>query len=129
MAGLAGSRLVTETGPGRVGKTRLAVEVATRLAGAYPDDAWLVDVAGVHDADELAAAVAAGLSLGEQGGRPSPDTLAAALRERRLLLDLDNCEHVLHACAALVERLHRGAGAVAHAQGSRGHRHGAALPR
>ena len=109
-AALAGSRLVTLTGPGGVGKTRLAVRVANELAGAFPGGVYLVPLAAARDADGLVAAVAAGL------GRPEPpagavadriDALAGRLRGR-LLLILDTCEHLTSACAELAEAVGRG---------------------
>ncbi|MEV0664798.1 BTAD domain-containing putative transcriptional regulator [Actinomadura luteofluorescens] len=115
------ARLVTLTGPGGVGKTRLALEAAARLAGdAFPDGVWLVELAGQRgDAASLAQEISAVLGLrddvppgvpaaGTSGGG-SVELLATALRGRRLLLVLDNCEQVVDPAAALAERLLRGA--------------------
>ncbi|WP_461071279.1 BTAD domain-containing putative transcriptional regulator, partial [Streptomyces pseudoechinosporeus] len=122
-------RLVTLTGPGGVGKTRLAVEVATRLSEAYADGVWLVELAsqaflaesGAPAGDDLAEVVAATLGVRDDTG-PGPlpsglprtllDRLTDALRGRRLLLVLDNCEHVIEAAAGLAQALLRGAPGV-----------------
>lgn len=100
-ARLENHRLVTLTGAGGVGKTRLAIESARGALPAYPDGAWLVSLAPIR---ELVAAVAAEvLGLGHAGD--SVAALAAALKSKRLLLVLDNCEHVIAECAQLVETL------------------------
>jgi predicted ATPase/DNA-binding SARP family transcriptional activator len=118
------ARLVTCTGPGGVGKTRLAVAVATRVAGEAaadcPDGVWFVELAGHRGGpDELAQAVADVLGVRDDAPAGPPGSaaaavppaahLAAALRESRLLLVLDNCEHVVDAAADLVALLLRGA--------------------
>ena len=99
------SPLVTLTGPGGVGKTRLAIRVAEAWAEDQPDGVWFVDLAPLADAALVTRTVAAVLGVREEPGRALSDTLAAALRDRRLLLILDNCEHLLGACAALAARL------------------------
>ncbi|MEV1025475.1 BTAD domain-containing putative transcriptional regulator [Streptomyces sp. NPDC050264] len=115
---LGGHRLVTLTGPGGVGKTRLALETARQAsgadagAGAGADGVWLVEFAGVRgDADDLAGAVAAALGLHDEParGRGPTQRLVDALRERRGLLVLDNCEHVVDAAAELTYTLLRAA--------------------
>jgi predicted ATPase/class 3 adenylate cyclase/DNA-binding CsgD family transcriptional regulator len=94
-------RLVTVTGPGGTGKTRLAAEVARQLAGGYADGAWLVELAPVaHDA-EVATVVAAALGAREQPGVPAAGVVARVLARQQLLLVLDNCEHVIGAAAEL----------------------------
>ena len=98
---LFGSRLVTLTGPGGVGKTRLAIRVAEAWAEDQPDGVWFVDLAPLTDAALVPRTVAAVLGVREEPGIALTDTLAEALRDRRLLLILDNCEHLLNACAAL----------------------------
>jgi predicted ATPase len=111
---LATARLVTLTGAGGVGKTRLALQVARDVSGeppgqeiAFPRVAF-VDLAPLADPGLVPHVVAAALGVAEQAGRPLPDILVAALRHRQLLLVLDNCEHLVTACASLAEKLLRG---------------------
>ncbi|WP_067833523.1 BTAD domain-containing putative transcriptional regulator [Actinomadura kijaniata] len=106
---LDGARLVTLTGPGGVGKTRLAVEAAHRLSPGSPDGVWLVELAGLGVGDDVARAVAAVLGVRDDAPDAAPlaERLAAALRDRRPLLVLDNCEHVVRSAAALADRLLR----------------------
>jgi predicted ATPase/DNA-binding CsgD family transcriptional regulator len=101
------TRLLTLTGTGGVGKTRLALEVATRSAGQYRDGAWLVELAPVADPRRAPKAVAEVLGVREESGQPILATLLAAIRSRRLLLVLDNCEHLVEACARLADSLLR----------------------
>jgi predicted ATPase len=96
---LAAVRLLTLTGAGGIGKTRLAVELARQLLHRFPDGIWLVDLAPLSDPDMIPRAVAAELRLTEQHGRSLTDTVAAYLRDRRVLLMLDNCERVVDAGA------------------------------
>lgn len=103
------SRLVTLTGVGGVGKTRLALRTARRVASAFPDGAWLVDLAAVTDPALVERAVAESLGLRDQSTRSATDAIADHLRARRLLLVLDNCEHLVDAAATLVLRLLRAA--------------------
>jgi hypothetical protein len=104
---LATSRLVTLTGPGGVGKTRLALEVAVHQQDARRDGAWLVDLSVLADETDVPRAVADALAVRERPRQTLADTLAEALRARDLLLLLDNCEHVVQASARLVEALLR----------------------
>jgi predicted ATPase/DNA-binding CsgD family transcriptional regulator/DNA-binding XRE family transcriptional regulator len=104
---LGQARLVTLTGAGGVGKTRLALEVARSVQADYPDGVWLVELAALADPALVPQAVATALGVPEQPGRPIADTLTARLAARRLLLVLDNCEHVIDACAALADALLR----------------------
>ena len=105
VAGLLGEgRLVTVTGPGGVGKTRLAGEVAQRMAGRFADGAWLVELAPVGDPALVPAVVAAVLGVREQPGLPAAEVLAGVLTRLQLLLVLDNCEHVIGAAAGAVRR-------------------------
>ena len=96
--------LITLTGTAGVGKTRLAVEVARSVVASFPDGAWIVELAPVIDPDAVVHAVVEALGLSAQSARPL-DAIVAAVRDRRLLLVLDNCEHVRDAAAALVTRL------------------------
>jgi len=97
------ARLVTLAGVGGAGKTRLAVEVAARVADNFPDGAFLVELAPVTDPRLVAATVAAALGLILDQPGPLPDQLAGYLQRRRALVVLDNCEHVVDAAAALCE--------------------------
>jgi predicted ATPase/DNA-binding CsgD family transcriptional regulator len=101
--------LVTVTGPGGVGKTRLAVETARQVAGRFPDGVWFVGLGAVGDEAQVPAEVSAVLGISQAPGRPVLDTLAEGLASRRLLLVLDNCEHVLPAVAQLCGTLLAGA--------------------
>src|SRR5690242_3252426 len=94
-------RLVTVTGPGGVGKTRLAGEVARRVAGQFADGVWLVELAGVTDPARVPSAVAAALEIRERPGSPVADSLARVLAGWQVLLVLDSCEHVITAVAGL----------------------------
>ena len=99
---LAMTRLLTLTGAGGSGKTRLALEVARDLVGAYPDGVWLVELAPLSEGELVPQAVADAVGVQEQPGQPLTDTLVEALREKKLLLVLDNCEHLVEAAARLV---------------------------
>src|ERR1700736_4227695 len=101
------TRLLTLTGPGGSGKTRLALHLAADVLDRYPDGVWLVELAPVTDPAGGAPAVAAAVHIGEQPGRPVVDTISAGLRKRQLLLLLDNCEHLIASCADLAEALLR----------------------
>jgi predicted ATPase/DNA-binding SARP family transcriptional activator len=98
-------RLVTVTGPGGAGKTRLATEAARRVAGSFPDGTWLVDLAQVSVADGVPEALAAVLRLAHPPSIGVVDGLARHLRSRTTLLVLDNCEHVIDAAGKLATRL------------------------
>ena len=102
---LAMTRLLTLTGVGGSGKTRLALEVASDLVGAYPDGAWLVELAVLSDPALMPQAVAKALGVREQPGRPLVETLKDVLRSRKMLLVMDNCEHLIEAAVRLVDAL------------------------
>ena len=95
------NRLVTVTGPGGSGKTRLAGEVARQVAGRFADGVWLAELAPVRDPALVPAVVAAALGVREQPGLPAAGVLVRVLARRQLLLVLDNCEHVIGAAAEL----------------------------
>jgi predicted ATPase len=98
-------RLVTLTGVGGVGKTRLAVEVAARLADEFPDGVWFFELAAVTDPAAVPDAVAALLGITQQPGRSVAESVASALEGRVRLLVFDNCEHVVDSVADLVEAI------------------------
>lgn len=104
---LSGTRLLTLTGSGGAGKSRLGMEVAGKLSNQYRDGVWLVELAGVARPELLADQVKSALGGSDLQGCSPADSLAAHLRTRRTLLLLDNCEHLLGACASLVDRLLR----------------------
>jgi predicted ATPase/DNA-binding CsgD family transcriptional regulator len=106
---LAQHRLVTVTGPGGAGKTRLAGEVAERVADRFVDGAWLAELSAVRDPAQVAAAVATALGVRGLPAVATADALMRALAGRQLLLVLDNCEHVIGAAAQLCGRLLLGA--------------------
>ena len=106
---LPDNRLVTLTGAGGVGKTRLAVQVAAAMAGEFDDGVWYVDLAPITDPELVPVTVARALGLPDQPGRSTMDTLLRFVCDRELLLVLDNCEHLLDACAELVVDLLSGA--------------------
>jgi predicted ATPase len=98
-------RLVTLTGVGGVGKTRLATEVAARLADEFPDGVWFFELAAVTDPAAVPDAVAAVLGITQQPGKSVANSVAAALEGRVRLLVFDNCEHVVDSVADLVEAI------------------------
>jgi predicted ATPase/class 3 adenylate cyclase len=104
---LAATRLLTLTGTGGTGKTRLALQVAAGELEAFPDGVWVAELAPLADPALVPQAVAAAAGLVGQPGRSALATLGDAWRAGRVLLVLDNCEHVLGACAALADALLR----------------------
>lgn len=109
---LRDARLVTLTGAGGCGKSRLALELGRALAGEYPDGIWLVELAPLADPDLVPHVVATALGIAAAPGEPLVATLVAALKPRRLLLLLDNCEHLIEASARLAEAILRHCPAV-----------------
>jgi len=104
---LATTRLLTLTGAGGVGKTRLALHLATEVQRAFPDGVWLVELAELTETALLGHTVADALGLREQSGHWRLATLTDHLTGRNLLLVLDNCEQLVDACAVLVDQLLR----------------------
>src|SRR5215207_7852768 len=102
---LAMTHLLTLTGAGGSGKTRLALEVARDLIGVYPDGVWLVELAPLSEPELVAQEVAAALELPERPGQPLTDTLVDAVGDKELLVVMDNCEHLVEAAAQLVDAL------------------------
>jgi predicted ATPase/DNA-binding CsgD family transcriptional regulator/tetratricopeptide (TPR) repeat protein len=101
------TRVLTLCGPGGIGKTRLALRVLAAAAATdeFPDGVRFVELADLRHPDQVASRVAAVTGVSEEAGRPLAETLADALRPRRLLLALDNCEHLIEACAQLSRHL------------------------
>jgi non-specific serine/threonine protein kinase len=106
------ARLVTVTGPGGVGKTRVALRAAASAESRHPDGVRLVELSGLRGGELLPHTVAAALGLAEQEGRAQLDVVLDHLRERRLLLVLDTCEHLVDACAMLADLVLREAPGV-----------------
>src|SRR5271169_3786573 len=104
-AAVKAHRLVTLTGVGGVGKTRLALEVAGRLVDEFPDGVWFFELAAVTDPAAVPDAVAAVLGITQQPGKTVTESVASALEGRSRLLVIDNCEHVLDAAADLIEAI------------------------
>ncbi len=102
---LSMTRLLTLTGAGGCGKTRLALEIARDLVGTYPDGVWLVELAALSRPESAPQAVASALGVIEQAGRPLEETLADHMRSRSLLLVFDNCEHLIDGAARLAGTL------------------------
>jgi predicted ATPase/DNA-binding SARP family transcriptional activator len=105
---LTRARVITLTGPGGVGKTRLALQLAASQVDGSDDGPWFVDLAPLTDAALLAAKLAGVLGIREQPGQPLAQSLVASCRDRRVLLILDNCEHVIDEAAGIALELVRG---------------------
>jgi len=106
---LAENRVVTLTGAGGVGKTRLAIQVAAQMTGEFGDGVWYVDLAPITDPELVPLTVARALGLPDQPGRSTMDTLTRFIADKQMLVVLDNCEHLLDASAELVVTLLSGA--------------------
>ena len=102
---LGNTRLLTILGAGGIGKTRLSLQVAADVLDDHPDGVWFVDLARVTDPIYVPQALAQVLGVREESGKPLLQTLCAHAKSRRMLLLLDNCEHLIDACAGLVEPL------------------------
>ena len=101
------SRLITLTGPGGSGKTRLALHLAADVLKHYPDGVWLVELAPLADAKLLEQTVATACRITEKSKRPPVEALVEGLASRKVLLVLDGCEHMVDSCANLTSRLLR----------------------
>jgi predicted ATPase/class 3 adenylate cyclase len=106
---LASNRLLTLTGPGGTGKTRLALQLASEVLDTFAAGAWLIELASVFDPDLVPQTVVATLGVHEQPGRTILDALSDYLRTKSMLLILDNCEHIIGSCARLADVLLRAA--------------------
>ena len=102
---LSEHRLLTLVGPGGIGKTRLALQVAGSVAADFADGVWLVELAALSDARHVPQALASTLGVKEVAGKPVAQALLEALKHKRLLIVLDNCEHVALACAEFAAQL------------------------
>ena len=99
------SRLVTLLGMGGLGKTRLSLQMGADVLEHYPDGVWFLDLAPIKDASLVAQVAAQVLGVREEAGKPMQQTLCAHVKERTLLLIIDNCEHLVSACATLADAL------------------------
>lgn len=99
------ARLVSLVGTGGAGKTRLATEYAARVGTAYPDGVWIVELAALTSDHLLPQTIASALGVREQGGEDLVDTVIAALQDKRALLVIDNCEHLVDASASLADAM------------------------
>jgi predicted ATPase/DNA-binding CsgD family transcriptional regulator len=106
-AALSAARLVTLVGPGGVGKTRLALRVATELQRSVQDGVWLVELAGLRDAELVSKTVMTSVGLGDESGGWPMSRLIDYTAAKRMVLVLDNCEHLVDACAVLADALLR----------------------
>src|SRR5262249_27964433 len=102
---IAANRLVTLTGAGGAGKTRLAVQVAAQLVGEFADGVWYVDLAPITDREVVPVAALRAFGLPDLPGRSMMDTLLRFIGDRQMLVVLDNCEHLLDASAAVIVAL------------------------
>jgi predicted ATPase/class 3 adenylate cyclase len=105
----SGHRLVTLTGVGGTGKTRLLLELATEFVDRYTDGVWLAELASINDPDLIAGQIARATGISDEPGRAAIDTLTDFVRDKSLLILLDNCEHLIAAAGAIVETLITGA--------------------
>ena len=106
---LKSARLLTLLGMGGLGKTRLSLQIAADVLDAYPDGVWFLDLAPIRDPSLVQSVAAQTLSVQEEPGRPLTQTLCAHVKQRKLLIIFDNCEHLVSACAVLANALLRAA--------------------
>ncbi|HEY8624140.1 MAG TPA: tetratricopeptide repeat protein, partial [Casimicrobiaceae bacterium] len=106
---LEATRLLTLLGMGGLGKTRLSLQIAADVLEKYPDGVWFVDLAPIKDPSLVPNAVAQVLGVHEEPGKPLTQTLCEHVKQHKLLFVLDNCEHLVNACASLADALLRGA--------------------
>ena len=106
---LLDAHILTLIGPGGTGKTRLSIQVASDVLGNYPDGVWLVELAPIHDPLLVPRATALAIGLRDEPQRPVIDMLCDYLRDKKMLILLDNCEHLVDACARIAERILRAA--------------------
>jgi predicted ATPase/DNA-binding winged helix-turn-helix (wHTH) protein len=104
---LPSKRLITILGAGGIGKTRLALQVAAEVVDAYRDGVWIAELGSIRDPTLVSATVCQLLGVADKAGKPSAESLCAYLKSRELLLVLDNCEHLVDACARLANALLR----------------------
>ncbi len=104
---LATHRLLTLTGSGGSGKSRLAIEAAADMLGKFEHGVWLVELASLNDPSLLWQTIASTLGINEEPGKPIADTLRTALKDRTILFVIDNCEHLIDECAKVVDALLR----------------------
>ena len=102
---LDGTRLLTLLGMGGLGKTRLSLQIAADVLDQYPDGVWFVDLAPIRDPSLVPNATGHALGIREESGKPITQSLCEHLREHKLLIVLDNCEHLIYACAGLADGL------------------------
>ena len=102
---LEGARLLTLLGMGGLGKTRLSMQIGADMMNAFPDGVWFVDLAPIVDPELVPSTAAQVMGVREEAGRPLIQTLCAHLRDQKLILIFDNCEHLLGACASLAATL------------------------
>ena len=100
---LPSKRLVTIVGVGGIGKTRLALQAAAEVIDAYRDGVWLAELGSIRDPSLVPTTVAQSLGVPERSGTPPIESLRAHLKSRQVMVVLDNCEHLLDACAQLAD--------------------------
>jgi predicted ATPase/DNA-binding winged helix-turn-helix (wHTH) protein len=120
---LANARLVTLTSVGGTGKTRLSLQVAAGVIDEYPDGVWFVELAPVDDERRVPQTVASVLGVKEEAGRPVSEALVKYVRDRHMLVILDNCEHLVQACADLAKQLLQAGAHLSILASSREHLH------